>query len=338
VTAFRMARQKGFSLVELMVAMTLSLVLLAGALSILYSTKVTNTENERLARLQENGRAVVELMLRDARASGYRGCSRPSGTIRFDNDLPNPTNVLWNFEEPMRGYDAGGGGWSPGVDAGLVPAATPPTAGSDILALRTTRQGTPVFRLSSVMANSGSPLSLDGPAGASLPAGSTVIITDCAGSSAFAVNTFAAGAPATLTHAALAREFALNAQVVQMDTVAYYVSDSTSGLGPALWRRIGAANPQLLIEGVQNLQVLYGEDLNNDLLADDYRAANAVTNWGNVVALTLAVLIQSEGEANLDVDTRTYTLLSPGNDFGPFNDRRQRAVFTTTATLRNRAQ
>ena len=43
----------GFSIVELMVAMTLSLVLLAGALSILYSTKLTSSENDRTARIQE---------------------------------------------------------------------------------------------------------------------------------------------------------------------------------------------------------------------------------------------------------------------------------------------
>src|SRR2546430_6052851 len=67
----------GFSLVELMVAMTLSLILMAGALSILYSTKLTSAENERVARIQEAGRTAFELIRQDARSSGYAGCARP---------------------------------------------------------------------------------------------------------------------------------------------------------------------------------------------------------------------------------------------------------------------
>ena len=38
----RRRRTRGFSLIELMVALTLSLILMAGALSILYSTKLTS--------------------------------------------------------------------------------------------------------------------------------------------------------------------------------------------------------------------------------------------------------------------------------------------------------
>src|SRR5262249_54073268 len=67
----------GFSLVELMVALTLSLILTAGALSILYSTKLTSAENERVARIQEAARTAFELIKQDSRASGYAGFSRP---------------------------------------------------------------------------------------------------------------------------------------------------------------------------------------------------------------------------------------------------------------------
>ena len=58
-----MRRSAGFSLIELMVALTISLIMIGGAIGILYSTKVSYTENERLARIQENGRAAFELLL-----------------------------------------------------------------------------------------------------------------------------------------------------------------------------------------------------------------------------------------------------------------------------------
>ncbi len=137
------ARQRGFSLVELMVALTLSLVLMAGALSILYSSKVTNVENDRLARLQEAGRTVIELMLRDARAAGYPGCSRPVFGDEFANGLNSSASLLWNFGVPLAGFEASGGTWSPALDAAVIPSAI---TGSDVLVLRTTRQGQPTFR------------------------------------------------------------------------------------------------------------------------------------------------------------------------------------------------
>src|SRR6478736_6866758 len=141
---FHTPRQRGFSLVELMVAMTLSLLLMAGALSILYSSKTTYNENDRLARLQESGRTVVEMILRDARPAGFMGCSRPLSGDEFSNGLNNSNSLLWNFGQPAFGFEAKGGGvWEPALDA-LLPNAT---SGSDALVMRTTRQSQGEFRL-----------------------------------------------------------------------------------------------------------------------------------------------------------------------------------------------
>lgn len=334
-------RQQGFSLVELMVAMTLSLVLLAGALSVLYSTKVTNTENDRLARLQENGRAAVELMLRDARSSGYQGCMRPGfGTVVFENRLPSPTATLWNFAQPVYGFNANGGSWLPAMDSAAVPGpaagAEAPLPGSDVLVLRTTRQGTPKFRLTAGMANFNSPMSVEGPAGATVAIGDTMVVTDCATAVAFTVTNFAAGTPSTISHGPLGFTFGLNSEIVYIDTVSYYVANSTTGNGPALYQRIGDRDPEILVEGVENMQVLYGIG-NSNMVATSYVNAGAVTNWDNVVSITVSLLLRSETEENLDRDTRTYTMLDTVFDPNP-DDRRQRALFTTTATLRNRTR
>ena len=107
-----------------------------------------------------------------------------------------------------------------------------------------------------------------------------------------------------------------------------------------LYRQTGAVQPaDLLIEGVQALQISYAEDTNGDRIADVYRAASAVANWDNVMSVSLAMLIRSE-EQGTDVDTKTYQLLpaaAGGVSLGPCNDRRMRMVFTTTIALRNRA-
>src|SRR5882757_9465560 len=137
----------GFSLVELMVALTLSLILVAGALSILYSTKLTSAENERVARMQEAGRTAFELIMEDARTTGYMGCTHPHtdtsvtpAASSVNSGLASST-LLWNFLQPVYGFEAVGAAWSPALDL-AIPATDPtPVAGSDILVLRSARSG-----------------------------------------------------------------------------------------------------------------------------------------------------------------------------------------------------
>lgn len=348
MTARGMARggQRGFSLVELMVALTLSLVLMAGALSILYTSRLTYTENDRLARIQEAGRTAMELMLRDLRASGFQGCSRPMSPLDFVNGLNGGGTVLWNVGVPLAGYEAAGAGWTPAVEAEVAPDPAP-TAGSDILVIRTTRQGQPVFRTNAPVTAPDAVISVDRPANATVPAGTPMIISDCRGASAFVTTGIGdvSAVTATISHVAggipgnvsdsITRAFEIGAQVTPVETVIYYVAPSTSGNGPGLWQQVGNGDPEMLIEGVENLQFLYGEDTDGDLLVNNYVTADAVGNWANVVSLSLAILIRSEVETGPQADSRVYDLL--GEEVGPFNDRRQRSIFTTTVSLRNRA-
>jgi len=73
----------GFSLIELMVAMALSLLLVAAAASLFLVTKQLAQEQERVAHLQENMRFVVDFMARDIRAAGLL----ETGAADFANGL-----------------------------------------------------------------------------------------------------------------------------------------------------------------------------------------------------------------------------------------------------------
>jgi type IV pilus assembly protein PilW len=332
-------RMRGFSLVELMVAMTLSLVLLAGALSILYTSKVTYNENERVARLQEAGRTVVELILRDARAAGYVGCSRPLRPEDFVNALNASATLPFNLQQPLFGFDTApaSAGWVPALDASILNAVP----GSDVVAVRSSRQGQPIFRTTAPVSPL-APIQVTRAANVPVPTNTPMIISDCRGASAFWPSGVATPTPttATIAHApgvnasaSLTRGFEIGAQVTPVQTVVYYVRlDAVTGL-PALWQKIGTNPARALIEGVENIQITYGEDTTADQLADSYVTADMVGNWANVISFSIAILVRSEDETGLDVDNRTYNLL--GTNVGPFADRRQRSVFTTTVTLRN---
>ena len=65
-------KQQGLSLVELMVALTLGMVLMAGFLQIFMSVRSTYAANEASSRLQENGRFALDFLAQHARMAGYR--------------------------------------------------------------------------------------------------------------------------------------------------------------------------------------------------------------------------------------------------------------------------
>ena len=67
---------------------------------------------------------------------------------------------------------------------------------------------------------------------------------------------------------------------------------------------------RLLIEGVQALQVSYGEDTDDDRVANVYRSADAVVNWNNVISVNLAMLIRSE-ESGTNTRPQAVHLLTP---------------------------
>ena len=177
--------QRGFSIVELMVAVTLSMILMAGVLSIFASSKVTYLSNEKVARLQENGRMALDLIVRDIRASGYMGCAK---AVPFNTTLNTPTALRWDYSRPMQGFESTGpGSWSPALTTAVIPAAQAAQDGSDAILLRVSqREGT-----SQRVTNNLASATAD-PQVAAAVANGIMMITDCNASTVFQVTGFAA--------------------------------------------------------------------------------------------------------------------------------------------------
>jgi prepilin-type N-terminal cleavage/methylation domain-containing protein len=90
-----------------------------------------------------------------------------------------------------------------------------------------------------------------------------------------------------------------------------------------------------IAEGIENLQISYGIDVNGDSLIDRYIDAGEVTSanaWNQVIGVQLAILVRSLKEVNEKATAQSYVLLDEKYDF---NDRYQRAVFTTSVRLQN---
>ena len=346
-------RQAGFSMVELMVALTLSLIMIGGVLSLVYSSKLTYLENERVAGTQEGGRAAFELLLRDLRGSGFQGCAQPvAGLVPSNNILTNPTSLLWDLNVPVQGYEGSGGTFSPALDPLLSGAASPPTANNDIIVIRTIRAGVPQLRTSKFI-NPGDDVTVTKTDTQKI-VGNTFVISDCQAETVFAAAVTDGGTTATLTKTVapavpsnqsgdLLASFAGGALVTPVDTVIYYIAPSGSAavqggaVGPALWRIVSSSNNAVaeeLIPGVERMELQYGVDTDGDAIVNEYDDADAVTNWSNVVSVRVAILVRSTQANSLEADQKKYTLL---NQVVPaFGDHYQRSVYTTTITLRNR--
>ena len=64
--------QRGFTLVELMVALAVSLLLLAGVIQVYLSSKQAYRVQDNVARIQESGRLAMGFLTRYVRIAGYR--------------------------------------------------------------------------------------------------------------------------------------------------------------------------------------------------------------------------------------------------------------------------
>lgn len=86
-----MKRQHGLSLVELMVAILISSLLLLGVLQLFGNSTESDRTVNALARVQEGGHAILEIIGTDARRAGYQGCSSIAnkttvGSVTFPDD------------------------------------------------------------------------------------------------------------------------------------------------------------------------------------------------------------------------------------------------------------
>lgn len=113
-------KQKGLSLIELMVAILISSILLLGVVELFLNTFRTDRTNTELSRVQESGRVAMELISREVRRAGYQGCIGASiqttaGGITYPYDAfvgPTTTSFTVNYARetgtgafPNRGCD-----------------------------------------------------------------------------------------------------------------------------------------------------------------------------------------------------------------------------------------
>ena len=105
----RRYRFAGFTLIELMIAMTIGTLTVMAALEVLARVQDLYRINERVARLQEQGRTAFATLEPDIEMAGFYGFTQAAETIRFIRD-GSRSNVVASAlalrQFPIRATDA----------------------------------------------------------------------------------------------------------------------------------------------------------------------------------------------------------------------------------------
>lgn len=269
-----------------------------------------------------------------------------------------PGGALTLLATPAVAGAAGGGNWSPALPADLAAQAV---RGSDVIVLRYVMPETvPVVNVTATAAPT---VTFDGTRWPVLAAGvdtpGLFAITDCAGVTVFAgsrtgnniISTIGAGDIGFQTLYTAGR-----ADLHRAESVAYFVGIGASG-EPALFRcrtttsaaTCPAANAEELVEGVENMQFMFGMNLTNAAgkptgyvqtvrtaaqLGDPAVSAVSQTNWRLVGAVQIGMVVRSPGRAN--AETRSLPFSTLGLAVTPPADQRTRASYENTIAIRNR--
>lgn len=350
------ARVGGFGLIELMVAMAISLLLLSGVVAIFMSSRSSYETTDRLSRIQETGRFALDQIVGDVREAGFVGCARVPTYV--SNALNSATDVKWNYTDAgLRGFQySSPATYVPALTVGSALTNDAPSAvnGSDVLLVRRPKRDAVPLRLQADLGASTNALTVPNITTSGLAVNDIALIYSCEAQTYFQVTSFGGGsighaassaAAETATTSAgpgnatndLSFSYRRNAEVVPMETVIYYIRASTAGPAGSnsLWRRIGSNTPEELVEGVEQMQLRFGVDTTSDGIVDGaYVPASAGLNWSNVYGVEIGLLVRSIDGYGNDRDTETYALLDV--TVAAANDTRMRETFVATTGIRNR--
>ncbi|WP_258405657.1 PilW family protein [Shewanella zhangzhouensis] len=313
-----MRSQSGMSLVELMVALVISLFLSAGIFTMFSMSASNVTTTSQFNQLQENGRIALAIMERDLSQLAFMGDMTGTDFILGSNttissaSVPNdcigggvnnatlPNGTTSHFRR-IWGYEAGVSGDVFGCLSGV-------------------KEKTDVLQIKRLV----------GPNTLTPNVASNHYVATTSSEAIF----FTGNQPTpTLT----------NSRFWEYQHHIYYVKDD--GTVPVLRRRTltvanGMNNEEQLVEGIENLRVLYGVDDDGDDIPNRYVPVGSVDTvmWDNqsfqrIVALKLFLLVRAV-EKDSSYKNETQYQLGDKTIEAP-QDNYRRKVMSTTVMLEN---
>lgn len=321
------SHQSGMTLVELMVALAISLILIAGVIQLFVSSKQTYRVTENASLVQESGRFAMYFLTQDIRMGDYWGCR--GSQITIDNNLNADANFD-TFSNAVTGVDN---------DATVNNIIN----GTDSITIKSTA-GNNAYLLD-IPASTSADLKVTDDS--LLQKFDIVLLSDCIDGDIFQitndpsvggaigrdniVHNTGLGTPGN-SEKELRKVYGANAQIFKLNFSTYSIQNGANGK-PSLFRSVNGVAAQELVENIENMQILYGEDTDSDGSPNYYKpAGSAGLNMLNVVAVRISIVAVSVDD-NVSAQASTYKIFD--SNITP-TDKRIRRVFTSTIVVRNR--
>ncbi|KJJ96952.1 hypothetical protein UB43_24115 [Pseudomonas sp. 21] len=308
-------RQRGLSLVELLVAMVLGLLLLAGVIEVVLGSKRSYQSGIALAELQETGRFALEAIAQDLRNAGFMGAC-PGGLVNaVGSEVAQYTLEKSGIE---------------GFGSGMAAPAWVPNgrlANTDAVLLR--YASNPVLETKSIAGNR---LVLAAGGGV---ADAFYLLSD---QQSCLLLRNAGSAAGLLADRSLEHFLASATRVYRYRYAIYWVrrnDDGTTGLFVTDNSQTSfKPNTEELVNGVAGMSLRYGVAGAGSETVAAYRAAREMTasDWRRVRTVRVSLLLQSQTR---EVDEAPASLKFDGRTLAPNAERRLRLVMSSTIALRN---
>jgi type IV pilus assembly protein PilW len=371
-------RSAGFTLVEAMIGLALSSTIMLGISQLFAANSQTYNMLMGQSAMQQSARFALSNIGKSIQSSGYRGCFSSNTDVykTFSKDLPYEYNIespvlayegeptAWNPDiEAILPKTIGTTDTNVykdqvlGKNTGINTAAI--INGTDIITLNYVAKKK--HQLSVDMVTSIEEVQLE-TQNYDFATDYLAHISDCEKQTVFRVTGFSgdlkiqhdsvpdSSNPANqytndFTRLAEFNTFGTEDTIVSaIASDTYYIAPSanTNKSGQnilSLWRKSGIRVPTELVDGVEDLQIKYGIDTNNDNVPNKYVDADEVTDFFAVRAIRISIVANSIDDVGASAPPTHGCIADGGRQFcktGVLFDGMLRRRFTETIALRNR--
>lgn len=293
-----MKRQRGFTLSELMIAMLLGLLLTGSVIGVYLSNSKTAELNTVLGELQNSARTTFELMANDIRRSGYIGCGNASRVVNVLNaaNVAGSAWAIWNggiegFEQP----------------APAINGVTPLSSTDAVRLMFGSGRSYSVESHDAVLGQlvlttehqiqNGDLLMLCDEALSSIFSASDTDVTGVAHLANTSNCTSGLGFPLLCDGAAgTVKQYAVNAMLMNFDSVSWYVATSTDQQSTSLFRVRNDGDAEEILYGVSDLQLEFMDERSRS-----WRDADLVLDWMDIISVRISLQFVASGSADLQL-------------------------------------
>jgi len=299
-------RQKGFSIIELMVSILISLIILAGVIQVVINTKVAFLDQEEMSYIQENARYALDVIGRDVLKAGDWGCagSSPLASVVAKGKTNDADAAELIGVTPFKGYKV--------VSPTNQTAHFPSTNVSDLWEIKDAN---------GIVTDRPDSYSQSNCSVAIKPSTSSSQSQNCSTQS-------------VVDGVAPINPYMPGATVMNYYARAYFVAESEVMPGqPALKRMVlekdGSVGVEEVALGLEDMSMLYGVAVGNNTVLRTAEEVEAAAAWADVISVQVNLLFRSKTEMLSTAETHQFL-------DNTYSDKYYREQITSTFMLRNR--